>query len=119
MLSAWSASFLADMIRISRGTSHRACKEGRPCDWPENGLLGTYARRVRSGRYAYRRILRFTPVTDPKRFGDEARPPETAPSNGSFVIISSNCWSTCQRLAQLNLPLLEVTKCVMMTPEKA
>ena len=31
MLSAWSASFLADMTRISRGMNHRACKEGRPC----------------------------------------------------------------------------------------
>jgi hypothetical protein len=27
MLSAWSASFLADMNRISRGMNHRACKE--------------------------------------------------------------------------------------------
>ena len=31
MLSAWSASFLADMTRISRGMNHRACKERRPC----------------------------------------------------------------------------------------
>ena len=38
MLSACSASFLADMTRISRGMNHRACKEGRPCDWPETGF---------------------------------------------------------------------------------
>jgi hypothetical protein len=31
MLSAWSASFLADTTRISRGMNHRACKERRPC----------------------------------------------------------------------------------------
>ncbi len=37
MRSACSASFLADMTRISRGMNHRACKEVRPCDWP-NGL---------------------------------------------------------------------------------
>jgi hypothetical protein len=30
MLSACSASFLADMTRISRGMNHRDC-EGRPC----------------------------------------------------------------------------------------
>jgi len=29
MLSAWSASFLAGMTRISRETNHRACKERR------------------------------------------------------------------------------------------
>ena len=29
MLSAWSASFLADMTRISREMNHRACKERR------------------------------------------------------------------------------------------
>ena len=31
-----------------------------------NGLLGTYARRVRSGRYVYRRILHSTPAFDPR-----------------------------------------------------
>ena len=31
MLSAWSASFLTDMTRISRGMNYRACKERRPC----------------------------------------------------------------------------------------
>src|SRR6266850_597909 len=31
MLSAWSACFLADTTRISRGMNHRACKERRPC----------------------------------------------------------------------------------------
>ena len=36
--SAWSVSFLADMTRISRGMNHRACKEGRACDWPETGF---------------------------------------------------------------------------------
>jgi hypothetical protein len=29
MLSAWSASFLAGMTRISREMNHRACKERR------------------------------------------------------------------------------------------
>jgi hypothetical protein len=29
MLSAWSASFLTDMTRISREMNHRACKETR------------------------------------------------------------------------------------------
>jgi len=29
---------LADMTRSSRGMNHRACKEGRPCDWPETGF---------------------------------------------------------------------------------
>lgn len=33
MLSAWSASFLADMTRISKGANHRACKEGRQCQY--------------------------------------------------------------------------------------
>jgi len=38
MRSACSASFLADMTRISRGMNHRACKEVRPCDWPATGF---------------------------------------------------------------------------------
>jgi hypothetical protein len=32
MLSAWNASFLVDMTRVSRGMNHRACKERRPCE---------------------------------------------------------------------------------------
>jgi hypothetical protein len=38
MRSACSASFLADTTHISRGMNRRACKEGRPCDWPETGV---------------------------------------------------------------------------------
>ena len=38
MRSACSASFLADMTRISRGMNHRVCKEVRPCNWPATGF---------------------------------------------------------------------------------
>jgi hypothetical protein len=57
MLSAWSASFLAGMTRISREMNHRACKERR------RSLLPMRRRLLPSDSFRHSRFTLADPIT--------------------------------------------------------
>ena len=65
MLSAWSASFLADMTRISREMNHRACKERRRSLLPMRLSLPSHA--FRHSRFTLaNRITSVLPTNRPE-----------------------------------------------------
>jgi hypothetical protein len=81
MLSAWSASFLAGMTRISREMNHRACKERR------RGLLPRRLRLLPSHSFRHSRFTLANRITS------------VLPTNGELSRFGLN------RNAQVRAPL--------------